>query len=358
VTCLPILRVLVVDDSAFMRKIIRDMLESDPEICVVGTAFDGLDALKKVSVLLPDVITLDVEMPRLDGLGCLEQLMRTSPRPVVMLSSLTGHGSKATIEALMKGATDFLEKPSTHRISDLEAIRQELIAKVKNAGRARIAPPKTFNVYRETPVDKTLSKVPMRCLVAIGASTGGPRALETVLRGLPSDLPAGIVITQHMPAGFTKSLADRLDRVCEMTVREAAEGCRITSGVAYIAAGGYHMKITDNQTIELDASPPIAYVKPSVDFMMCSLAPVFKERVIARLGIASLDGPAPLDDGRLKATRVVLPFKQHIGAPSIPVVKNGDVVKEGDLVADIPQELVVQRGLRQILRLILLGPLL
>lgn len=280
-TCLPTLKVLVVDDSAFMRKIIRDMLESDPEICVVGTAFDGLDALKKVPILLPDVITLDVEMPRLDGLGCLEQLMRTSPRPVVMLSSLTGHGSKATIEALMKGATDFLEKPSTHRISDLEAIRQELIAKVKNAGRARIAPPKTFSVYRETPVDKTLSKVPMRCLVAIGSSTGGPRALETVLQGLPSDLPAGIVITQHMPAGFTKSLAERLDRVCEIKVREATRGCRITSGVAYIAAGGYHMKITDNQTIEFDSGPPIAYVKPSVDFMMCSLASVFKERVIA-----------------------------------------------------------------------------
>lgn len=275
------LKVLVVDDSAFMRKIIQDMLESDPEITVVGTAFDGVDALNKVPVLSPDVITLDVEMPRLDGLGFLERLMKSNPRPVVMLSSLTGYGSKATIEALMRGATDFLEKPSTHRPSDLEGMRQELITKVKNAARARVAHQKTLSVYKDVPQKKASGKKPVRCLVAIGASTGGPKALETVLRGLPSDLPAGIVITQHMPAGFTTSLAERLDRVCEISVQEASSGARIMSGVAYIAPGGYHLKVTDKHTVELDSRPPVTYVKPSVDFMMSSIAPVFKERVIA-----------------------------------------------------------------------------
>lgn len=280
-TQLNILRVLVVDDSAFMRRIICDLLESEAEICVVGTAFDGVDALEKAKILSPDVITLDVDMPRLNGLECLKQLMETNPTPVVMLSSLTGYGSKATIEALMRGAVDFLEKPWAHRVADFELLRTELVAKVKNAGRARVIKTKVFTAPRNIITKKVVHKDTAQCLVAIGASTGGPKALETVLRGLPFNLPAGIVVTQHMPAGFTKSLAERLDRVCEINVKEAVSGCRITNGTVYIAAGGYHMKITRDRTVELDSGPPVSYVKPSVDFMMSSLATVFKEKVVA-----------------------------------------------------------------------------
>ncbi len=271
------IKVMVVDDSAFMRHIISDMLKSDLEISVVGTASNGIDAVDKLQSLNPDVITMDIEMPDMDGLECLEQIMQIYPRPIVMLSSLTYKGSRATIDALMKGALDFVQKPDSYK--NIEDIRNELLKKIKGVAKARINPKRvvkgTEKVMAE--INPIVSECP---IIAIGSSTGGPKALEYVLSRLPQNFPACILISQHMPEGFTKSLAERFDRTCQIKVMEAYEGAVLENGVAYIAPGGYHMKIKHNNTIELDSGPKVSYVKPSIDVMMKSIATVCGNKTI------------------------------------------------------------------------------
>lgn len=292
------IRVLVVDDSAFMRKVLTDLLGQDPELQVVGAARDGLDALDKVETLAPDVVTLDVEMPRLDGLGTLQELMKRRPLPVVMVSSLTRAGAEVTIRALAAGAVDFVAKPSGSISLDMAKVAGELVAKVKAARRARprVAEPPAASeasaaeaaaaaqaaaaTFDEGRAPATLRLLTQR-VVVIGCSTGGPGALHQVLPRLPADLPAGVLVVQHMPPGFTRSLADRLNEISPLRVREARPGDRVESGLALVAPGGYHMIVGPDQTIRLSQDPPLHGVRPAVDKTLESVAPVFGRHTLA-----------------------------------------------------------------------------
>lgn len=245
------IRVLVADDSLFMRQMIIAMLAEDPAIEVVGTAVNGRDVLVRAAELAPDVITLDIEMPLLDGLAALERLMATHPTPVVMLSALTSEGADATIRALELGAVDFVAKPSGGPLPSLDGVARQLIEKVKTAAGVRIR--------LRHPVH---AGVPQ--LVAIASSTGGPRALPEVLSRLPASLPVPVIVVQHMPAGFTRSLAARLDAQASLSVVEAAGGETPRPGVVYLAPGGCHL-ILRRGRLALDDSPPIGGLRPCAD---------------------------------------------------------------------------------------------
>lgn len=291
------LRVLVVDDSAFMRKVISDILAADPQIEVIDRARNGLECVAKVKELHPDVVTLDIEMPLMNGLEALERLMREHPLPVVMVSSLTREGADATIRALELGAVDFVTKTSGSISLDIHKVAHEIVEKVKAAGRANrrffrrtqlpsLSPSPLHTsgaVLRPlqpgcgAPRDNTRNTgVATNKLVAIGTSTGGPRALQTVLTSLPRFFPAAIAIVQHMPAGFTQSLARRLDMLCQIRVVEAVDGQVLEAGTAYIAPGGYHMEVVQGSdrrlSISLHQSEPRGGHRPSVDVLFESIS--------------------------------------------------------------------------------------
>lgn len=289
------IRVLVVDDSPFMRYTITKHLSADPDILVVGSAQNGLDALTKIPALTPDVVTLDVEMPRMDGLTALEHIMQDCPTPVVMLSSLTQRGARTTIQALMRGAVDFVAKPTTS--TDLRAVVADLSNKIKAVGAA--ANGSTGAACRQNGAGSTISKLvePVRLpvetdkarprpftpgfpVVVIGASTGGPRALQQVLIDLPADLPATVVVVQHMPAGFTRSLAQRLNEISGLTVQEAANGDRLALGLALLAPGDFHLRFEPGKKISLDRGPRRNHVRPAVDVAMETAARLYGEAVI------------------------------------------------------------------------------
>ncbi len=274
------IRVLVVDDSAFMRYTINRHLDADPDISVVGSAKDGVEALEKISSLKPDVVTLDVEMPRLDGLSTLEQIMKRFPTPVVMLSSLTAKGAQTTIKALMLGAVDFVQKPTGS--AETRAVMTVLVEKVKAAAKVH-----TAKIRRPTtPPPAATHHSAMRPfaasdpLVIIGSSTGGPKALQEVVPHLPADLQAAVVIVQHMPAGFTKSLAQRLNDMSPLTVQEATDGDRLAKGLILLAPGDYHMEIHENRRIKLTQDPRRNHVRPAVDITMETAADHFGRSVL------------------------------------------------------------------------------
>ncbi|HWQ15392.1 MAG TPA: chemotaxis response regulator protein-glutamate methylesterase [Roseiflexaceae bacterium] len=273
------IRVLVVDDSAFMRYSLTRFLEADPAVTVVGAARDGFDALEKLLSLRPDVVTLDVEMPRLDGLATLQHIMDEHPRPVIMFSSLTQQGARTTIQALMRGAVDFVPKPSGG--GEIRAVMAELLAKIKIAAGACLAPG-TPALRREAPVrSRPATALSLGdAVVIIGASTGGPRALQAVLAALPADLPAALAIVQHMAPGFTHSLAQRLNEVGPFVVKEAAPGDRLERGVALIAPGGLHMRFGEGHRVELDDGPRCNHVRPAADVTMRSAAERYGARTI------------------------------------------------------------------------------
>ncbi|WYP24946.1 chemotaxis response regulator protein-glutamate methylesterase [Alkalihalobacillus sp. FSL W8-0930] len=280
------IRVLVVDDSAFMRKVVTDMLQADPEIFVVGTARNGEDATKKNLELKPDVITMDVEMPVLDGLGALKQIMIEHPIPVVMVSSLTSIGAHTTMLAMEAGAVDFVAKTSGSISLDLFTIADLLRDKIKLAAQANVRKPIAQEPVQ--PISIKLSsfvhKPKERKLVAIGVSTGGPKALKDVLTKIPKNIAAPIVIVQHMPEGFTKSLADRLDSLSDIRIVEASEGDVLDDGTAYIAPGGKHLKVkkVGNQWIcTLSTEPAVNGHRPSVDVLYQSIARLDDAAVIA-----------------------------------------------------------------------------
>ncbi|KGX88428.1 protein-glutamate methylesterase/protein-glutamine glutaminase [Pontibacillus litoralis] len=278
------IHVLVIDDSAFMRKMIRDIIEEDPRMTVVGVARNGQDGLNKVNELQPDVVTLDVEMPVMDGLTCLEHIMKDHPIPVVMLSSVTTQGAESTLRAMEIGAVDFIRKPSGSISLDIETIKHKIVHKVYGASHANVGnmQPKSApsietqsTTENEIQIRKKPSLDKRNKLVAIGTSTGGPRALQQVLTDFPVDFPAPIVIVQHMPPGFTKSLANRLNTLSKIKVKEAENEETLTNGVAYIAPGDYHMNILQQSdgtlSIRLHQQPPIKGHRPSVDSMLQSL---------------------------------------------------------------------------------------
>ncbi len=267
------MRVLVVDDSAFMRKVITDILNSDPELNVVGTARDGSDAITRTLELHPDVITMDIEMPRVDGLTALKKIMETRPTPVVMLSALTHHAAPLTLEALELGAIDYIPKPSGSLSLDIGEIREEIIKKVKTAALARIRRRKK---HLKTPL--RLSRTG-DSIIAIASSTGGPAALAEILPQFPQNTPP-IAIVQHMPTGFTSSLAERLDQESRVEVREAEEGDILETGVALIAPGGQHMEVDRLLRVKLNQKPKLHGVRPAADPLFTSLARHAGKRVI------------------------------------------------------------------------------
>jgi len=264
--------VLVVDDSALVRQMLTHLLDNDPEIKVVGSAADPYVARDKIKQLNPDVVTLDVEMPRMDGLEFLEKIMTLRPMPVVMVSSLTQQGADATIRALELGAVDFVAKPTADLAVGLEEQAAELVSKVKAAARATVRP-RTARPAATTPV-KAHGYLSTEKIFAIGASTGGVEALREVLAELPPDSPATLV-TQHMPGGFTTSFANRLDGICAVSVREAADGDRALPGHVYIAPGEKHLELARsgaNYICRLTDGPPVSGHKPSVDVLFRSVA--------------------------------------------------------------------------------------
>jgi two-component system, chemotaxis family, protein-glutamate methylesterase/glutaminase len=272
-------KVLVADDSAFMRTALTRMIESDPALRVVGTAQNGLEALDKVSKLQPDVITLDIEMPVLNGLETLKRIMQDSPRPVIMVSSLTQEGAEATLEALDLGAFDYLPKQLSYASLDIVKIKDDLVEKIKAACRFRRRDHHR-RVAEPAPMTSVASafRFAVPAIVALGTSTGGPKALQEILPALPQDLPVGIVIVQHMPPGFTGPFAKRLNNLSKVTVQEVQEGMLVRPGNVYIAEAGKHMTVYrrgGDVVLHVSITPSNSLHIPSVDVMMLSVAETF-----------------------------------------------------------------------------------
>lgn len=271
-------KVLVIDDSALIRSLLTEMINQQPDMEVVGAAPDPLVAREMIKQLNPDVLTLDVEMPKMDGLDFLEKLMRLRPMPVVMVSTLTEKGSEITLRALELGATDFVTKPKSG-ISDGMREYTGLIAdKIRIASKARVSSlQQTAKQSQQGSATPGLLKNPLissEKLLIIGASTGGTEAIKSFLLQMPSDCP-GILITQHMPAGFTKSFANRLDSLCKISVSEAIDGTRVLPGHAYIAPGDKHLLLARNganYVTKLSDADPVSRHKPSVDVLFDSAA--------------------------------------------------------------------------------------
>jgi len=265
------IKVLCVDDSSLMRQLMTEIINSHADMEMVATAPDPLVARDLIKEFNPDVLTLDVEMPRMDGLDFLEKLMRLRPMPVVMVSSLTGKGSEVTLRALELGAVDFVTKPSLGIREGMLAYSQTIADKVRAASRAKL------HVRRTQAAPVMLKAGPMLSsekLIAIGASTGGTEAIRHVLQPLPATSPA-LMITQHMPPGFTRSFAERLNKLCQITVKEAEDGERVLPGHAYIAPGAMHMELARsgaNYQVKLHDGPPVNRHKPSVDVLFNSVA--------------------------------------------------------------------------------------
>lgn len=350
------IRVLVADDSAFMRKVLTDLFRRQSDFEVAGTAMNGREAISKIKQVKPDLVTMDVNMPVMDGLEALAVIMNECPVPVVMLSSLTQQGTEATVRALGLGAVDFISKTGGS-ISRIDAIEDEILKKCRNAARASVhktlalpadkpsggkrdelpvmrrmelprrqgmklsgaAPAPQQPSYpaagglgakRNNPLLKPRSHIPdsigrpvaaaasregsaSNKLVAIGTSTGGPQALQHVLTRLPGSLPCGVVIVQHMPAGFTKALAERLNSISQVTVKEAEDGEQIRSGHVYIAPGNFHMRVMDDggiRRIKLSQEPPVGNHRPAVNVMYDSVAPLGRNLVAVIMTGMGADG--------------------------------------------------------------------
>ena len=311
------IRVLIADDSAFMRKVLSDMFAKQSDFQVVGTAVNGKDTIDKVKKFQPDILTLDVQMPVMDGLEALAIIMDECPLPVVMVSSMTQRGTDATIRALALGAVDFVSKAGGP-ISKIDTIEDEILEKCREAAQAHVSKSKAQGkplVYIPKPAPETppvmkrieprrktglvlgqkptITKIPApvpvkpittltsnslsnKKLVVIGTSTGGPQALQSVITRLPGDLPCGVVVVQHMPAGFTKSLADRLNSISEIAVKEAENDEIIKAGQVYIAPGNFHLRIApiagNGRKIVLSQEPPVGNHRPAVNVMFDSAA--------------------------------------------------------------------------------------
>lgn len=275
-------RVMVVDDSALMRKRLTDMINSDPELEVVATARDGKEAIREIVTFKPDVITLDIEMPRLDGLTTLGYIMTDHPTPVIMLSAFTKEDSEQTIKALQYGAVDFVTKPSGPVSLDVVKVKAGLLQKIKQA--AEISPEKLKLLSLEfvMPAKKKL-KAPLKNVVVIGCSTGGPQALMGIIPKFHADIEAAFLIVQHMPEEYTAALAKHLDEISEIKVKEAEDGDIIEAGKVLIAPGGYNMEIFENgeETVRLKkcgADP--ATCCPQIDVTMISAANIYGKKTV------------------------------------------------------------------------------
>lgn len=272
------IKVMIVDDSALIRKLLTDILKLDKDILVVGTARNGKEALDKIEVLNPDIITLDVEMPLMDGLTTLKHIVSIYKIPVIMISTLTEQGAELTLKALDEGAVDFLQKPTNVFSLNQGEIKNEIIEKIKIGAKTKVEARQPLKPMKKVdlPNKKIIkTKDSFSNIIAIGTSTGGPRALQSLIPALPSDIDAAVVIVQHMPPKFTKSLSDRLDSTSKIGIKEAEEGDVLTRGWAYIAPGDYHMTIVkekDNLVVRLNQKPQVMGLRPTVDILMESVA--------------------------------------------------------------------------------------
>lgn len=273
------IRILVVDDSAFMRKYISDMINKEPDMEVIDSAGDGDTAINKIKSLRPDIVTLDIEMPGKNGLEVLREVKKTSSAEIIMLSGLTTEGSVTTIEALSIGAFDFVEKPSGAPFNRMHKIKKDLLNKVRHAWHLKNK--RKDITLKVVDVEKNIrfkagGKIEA---IALGASTGGPKVLYDVITNFPKDMKVPIFVVQHMPPGFTKAFAERLDKNSLLRVVEAIHEEPIKPGVVYIAPGGYHMTVNP-KNIVLDTSPSIHGVKPAVDKLFISAAEVYKDKLL------------------------------------------------------------------------------
>ena len=279
-------RVLIVDDSSFMRMAIRSILSKDPTFDIVGTAADGIEGVEKAVALKPDIITMDVEMPRMDGIAALKQIMAKAPTKVIMVSTLTNEGARSTFEALDAGAIDYIPKNVTDSSDAQNIFRQELIRKMKEAVRSRFSRPLSPvssalrpAIAATAPKRPTTSKFSGKKIqyVGIGASTGGPVALQEVLSRIPVNFPYGVMVGIHMPKAFTGPYADRLNAKCSMTIREAVDGDVLKPGLALVAPGGMHTTLVRHggqivvKIQPISNYPQYVYI-PSVDLMISSMA--------------------------------------------------------------------------------------
>ena len=282
------IRVVVVDDSALVRGLLAEIIDRQPDMCCVGAAADPLVAREMIRNLNPDVITLDIEMPRMDGIDFLSRLMRLRPMPVVMVSTLTERGADVTLKALELGAVDFVAKPKIGVADGLRQLGADITDKIRTAAKARVhrlaAPAAGPNAVPAKPVTMaSLGRLSTEKIIFIGASTGGTEATREVLVSLPADCPA-VMITQHMPPGFTKSYAARLDSLCRIRVAEASDGERVLPGHAYIAPGGFHLSVERsgaNYIARVQDGEPVNRHKPSVEVLFDSAA-----RVVGRNALA------------------------------------------------------------------------
>lgn len=279
------IRVIVVDDSALVRSLLAEIINRQPDMECIGTANDPLIAREMIREKNPDVITLDVEMPKMDGIDFLGRIMRLRPMPVLMISTLTERGAEVTMRALELGAIDFVAKPRVGVSNGLQELASQIVDKIRVASVAQVrrlptAPAAGAQAAHGAPSGRPaaavslLGRVSTEKIIAIGASTGGTEAIKEVLTRLPADCPA-IVITQHMPPGFTTSFAARLNSLCQITVKEASHGERILPGHAYIAPGGKHFSISRsgaNYVAVVDDAPPVNRHKPSVEVLFKSVA--------------------------------------------------------------------------------------
>ncbi|MCC7477938.1 chemotaxis response regulator protein-glutamate methylesterase [bacterium] len=311
--------VLVVDDSAFMRKVLSEIISSSDEFALIDTASNGEDALAKLrqhgdSV---ELVTLDVEMPRMDGLSCLRQMMAESPRRVVMVSSLTTEGAAETIEALEAGAIDFLAKPGGNAISlNFKESSTELLRILRSAAMSRI-PARGETIRRPAPRARVETISPVRAaasavgaasrIVAVASSTGGPKALASFIPQLPDKFRAAMLVVQHMPATFTKLLAERLDKSSAIRVKEAEEGDVLEAGTCLIAPGGFHTEVTPSLSIHLTKDPPVGGLRPCADITFRTLANAAGSHVmgVVLTGMGS-DGTEGCKALRAKGAQVVL----------------------------------------------------
>ena len=274
------IRVLIVDDSALMRKILADILNSDDEISVIDTAKNGEEALKKIESLNPDLVTMDIEMPLMDGITTLKHVVAKYKIPVIMISSLTSQGAELTLKALDEGAVDFLTKPTNVFSLSQSDIKKEIIDKIKAGAKTKLCNREPIN--RKTKLDTPIIELGQvqknfANIIAIGTSTGGPRALQSLLPELHSDINASIVVVQHMPPKFTKSLADRLDLTSSIKIKEAEEGDVLCRGHAYIAPGDFHMEIVKegkDLVVRLNKKPQVMGLRPTVDVLMESVSKI------------------------------------------------------------------------------------
>ncbi len=339
-------RVLIVDDSALARMVISRRVSLDPDIEVVGVAFDGVDALEKVKNLRPDVVTLDVEMPRMDGLTTLSHIMAECPTPVVMLSRLTEEDAEVTIKALEAGAVDFFLKPSmldkgglskaiaglTDKIKIAAKVDISRVVRTLRAGTPSYRGLESLSLYSA----KTTGSRPQKNVVVIGSSTGGPKALCELVPGLPRNIPASILIVQHMPMGFTRSLAKRLGQISQVELREAAPGDKLKVGQALIAPGNYHIVVGGTDEVILNQDTARNGVRPSIDITMESVAanPAYRciGVVLTGMGSDGKDGAAAIKKSGGKVIVQDEPTSVIYGMPR-SVVESG----LADKVLPLPQ---------------------